>query len=180
MTAKLAILPQQVTPGDRIERNKAVADDAPYKVLLAIDGSADANRAAEYVVRHAHQLGVSEVYVFNVQPRGSYQAFALHRNEIVLEANSLGEHATAFARKALDEAKLSYRFQTELGEPADAIVHAAEAQQVSEVVMGTRGMGPLVNLALGSVAYKVIRLAQVPVTVVSNPLSIQLQPARMT
>jgi nucleotide-binding universal stress UspA family protein len=146
-----------------------MADDAPYKVLLAIDGSADADRAAEYVARYGHQLGVTEVYVLNVQPYGSYRTYALFRNEILLEADKHGEHAMAFACKALDEAKLLYRFHTELGEPADAIVHAAAAQQVEEIVMGTRGMGALGNLALGSVAYKVIRLAKVPVTVVSNP-----------
>jgi hypothetical protein len=54
--------------GDQIERNETVADNAPYKVLLAIDGSADADRAAAYVARHGHQLGVGEFYVLNVQP----------------------------------------------------------------------------------------------------------------
>lgn len=148
-----------------------MANEAPYQVLLAIDGATCADRAAEYVARYGRQLGVGAVYLLNVQPRGSYRAYALCRNEILLEANELGEHAMAFARKALDVARLSYRFHIELGEPADSIVHAAEAQQVDEIVMGTRGMGALGSLALGSVAYKVIRLAQVPVTLVNNPHS---------
>lgn len=140
-----------------------------YRVLLAIDGSANADRGAEYVARYGHQLGVTDVYVLNVQPFGGYRAYALHHNEILLEATSLGEHAMAFARSALAAAQLSHRFHTELGEPASAIAHAAEVTRSDEIVMGTRGMGALGNLALGSVAYKVIRLAQVPVTVVSSP-----------
>jgi universal stress protein family protein len=38
------------------------------------------------------------------------------------------------------------------------------------IVMGTRGLGSRGNLFLGAVASKVVRLAQVPVTLVKEPL----------
>ncbi|MFN5167526.1 MAG: universal stress protein [Pseudomonadota bacterium] len=38
--------------------------------------------------------------------------------------------------------------------------------QVDGIVMGSRGMGALGNLAFGSVATKVVHLADVPVTLV--------------
>jgi nucleotide-binding universal stress UspA family protein len=37
---------------------------------------------------------------------------------------------------------------------------------IEEVVMGTRGMGTLGTLLLGSVAYRVVHLVHVPVTLV--------------
>jgi nucleotide-binding universal stress UspA family protein len=37
---------------------------------------------------------------------------------------------------------------------------------MDEVVMGTRGMGALGTLLLGSVAYRVVHLVHVPVTLV--------------
>jgi nucleotide-binding universal stress UspA family protein len=137
--------------------------------LLAIDGSLNANRAVDYVARWAHAFGVTEVYVLNVQPLGSYRAYALHRNETLLEASERGTQATAVARQVLDDAKIAYRFHTELGESADAIVGAARSEHVAEIFLGSRGLGAFANLALGSVAYKVIHLAEVPVTVVTNP-----------
>ncbi len=41
-----------------------------------------------------------------------------------------------------------------------------DAEGVDVIVMGTRGMGALANLALGSTATKVVHLAEVPVTLV--------------
>src|SRR6476620_1498709 len=46
------------------------------------------------------------------------------------------------------------------------IVRVAKAEGVDAIVMGTRGMRALGNLALGSTATKVIHLAEVPVTLV--------------
>lgn len=140
-----------------------------HKWLLAADGSVNADRAAAYAARWARGLGVTEVYVLNVQPLASYRAYALNRNETLVEATERGAMATAVARKALDEAGIAYRMHAEIGEPADVIVRAAESEQASEIVLGSRGLGAIANLALGSVAYKVIHLAEVPVTVVPDP-----------
>jgi nucleotide-binding universal stress UspA family protein len=137
--------------------------------LLAIDGSLNANRAADYVARWARLLHVSDVYLLNVQPVGSYRAYALHHNETILEAEEHGARATAVARKVLEDAQVSYRFHTGVGEPGDAIVGAATEEHAAEIVIGSRGLGAFANLALGSVAYKVLHLTEVPVTVVGNP-----------
>lgn len=137
--------------------------------LLAVDGSLNANRAADYVARWARVLGVEDVYVLNAQPLGSYRAYALNRNETLLDAGEHGTQATAVARNVLDEARIAYRVHTELGDPADVIIAAARSGNASEILMGSRGLGAFAHLALGSVAYKVIHLADVPVTVVTNP-----------
>jgi nucleotide-binding universal stress UspA family protein len=53
--------------------------------------------------------------------------------------------------------------RAELGSPAETIDRVAREVGAYQIVMGTRGLG---NLFLGSVATKVVRLAQVPVTLV--------------
>ena len=52
------------------------AQPVSLELVVAIDGSLNANRAADYVARWASTLGVTEVYVLNTQPLGSYRARA--------------------------------------------------------------------------------------------------------
>ena len=49
---------------------------------------------------------------------------------------------------------------------ATTIARRADSLQCEGIVMGTRGMGAIANLLLGSVAAKVVHLANVPVTLV--------------
>jgi nucleotide-binding universal stress UspA family protein len=49
-------------------------------------------------------------------------------------------------------------------ETAEAIAQAAHDGGVGHIVMGTRGLGSIQGLLLGSVAMKVIHLAEVPIT----------------
>jgi nucleotide-binding universal stress UspA family protein len=81
----------------------------------------------------------------------------------------LGEDVTAEARRILDAANLPYAVDTELGDPSDVIVRAANAEHVDEIIMGSRGMGRWAGLVLGSVTYKVIHRVSIPVTVVGGP-----------
>lgn len=70
------------------------------------------------------------------------------------------------ARELLADAGRSYREHVVIGDPAAKIVEVAKAEGVDAIIMGTRGMRALGNLALGSTATKVIHLAEVPVTLV--------------
>jgi nucleotide-binding universal stress UspA family protein len=53
-----------------------------------------------------------------------------------------------------------------LGDPAEIIGSYADDQHCDMVVMGTRGLGPVGGLFLGSVTTKVIHVVNVPVTLV--------------
>ena len=60
------------------------------------------------------------------------------------------------------------KFDTHIvpGHPAETIVDVAKKHDCTRVVMGTRGLGTIDGLVLGSVAYKVLHLSPVPVTLV--------------
>ena len=53
-----------------------------------------------------------------------------------------------------------------IGHPGDEIAACAAEHGCDAIVMGTRGMGTVAGLLLGSVATRVLRVAQVPVTLV--------------
>ena len=134
-----------------------------YKFLLALDGSIHADRAAEYVARRAGRLGPCQVHLVNVH--AVVNTGTPKNPDPVLQA---GEQ-TAAARGMLDAAGIAYRFHSELGDPAGRILDLARSEGCDEVVVGSRGMSALGNFALGSVAYRVVHLCPVPVTVVPNP-----------
>jgi len=136
-----------------------------YKFLLAIDGSAHANRAAEYLARRAARLRPCEVHLVDVLALRVASLLTPQQQDLVLQAGS----ETAAARRMLDAAGIAYRFHSEMGNPADRIVDLIRSQACDEVVMGSRGMSALDSFAFGSVAYKIVHLSPVPVTVVPNP-----------
>jgi nucleotide-binding universal stress UspA family protein len=142
-----------------------MADATLYKFLLAIDGSAHADRAAGYLARRAAGLRPCEVHIVNVLAPRIAGLLTPQQQDLVLEAGS----ETAAARRMLDAAGIAYRFHSELGNPADRIVDLARSNACDEVVVGSRGMGALDSIALGSIAYKIVHLSPVPVTVVPNP-----------
>jgi nucleotide-binding universal stress UspA family protein len=67
---------------------------------------------------------------------------------------------------ALRDAGLSCNVHIEPGDAAQTIVEVAQRRDCTRIVMGSRGLGSIGNLVLGSVAYKVLQLAPIPVTLV--------------
>jgi len=142
-----------------------MSDNPSHRVLLPIDGSAHAQRAAEYLANCAGALGIGTIYVLNVQSIEEQAALAAGGAGGAPEYEERGRKATAQARATLDSARLPNNTVTLLGEPPAVIVRAAEEEQVDEIVMGSRGLSHLTDV-MGSVAYKVIHRARMPVTVV--------------
>jgi nucleotide-binding universal stress UspA family protein len=77
-----------------------------------------------------------------------------------------GQAQSAAARKLLDESGCSYEFMIMFGQPAETIVQVAREHGCSGIVMGTRGLGDLENVFLGSTSFKVVHLSEVPMTLV--------------
>jgi nucleotide-binding universal stress UspA family protein len=133
------------------------------KVLVPFDGSECAVRALRHAMAHA-----TEIHVVNVQQKADAPALLLHmtQDDIDKAQHEHGRSMLTEAIRRLDESKLAYRTHVLIGDPATKIVRVAKSERVDGIVMGTRGMGALGNLALGSTATKVVHLAEVPVTLV--------------
>jgi len=139
------------------------------KVLIPVDGSASAVRAAEYVIASAAWLKeVPQVFLLNVQWKLASGNVKLFINQETINAyyREQGMEALAEARTKLDAANLAYTYHISVGAPAEAIVQYAQEQQVDQVIMGVQGQDTLSALLLGSVASKVLHLATMPVLLI--------------
>ena len=134
--------------------------------LLAVDGSRGAEHAARYVAKTAKAFGAAKIRLVNVRlpPVGAERMDARALRAAALED---AERAAARARRIVELAGLPCALDAPVGDdPAAMIVGAAENLDAAEIVMGTRGVGVLSSITLGSVAYKVVHLARRSVTLV--------------
>lgn len=138
-----------------------------FKVLVPVDGSANALRAVERAASLVRDRAPFELHLLNVQPpvSGSVSTFVgssavkdYHREE--------GEKAMASARALLDRQGIPYKAHITVGPLGGSIAGFAKQLGCEQIVMGTRGMGKLTGALLGSVSTEVIRHADVPVTLV--------------
>ncbi len=138
------------------------------KVALAIDGSRCSLRATRFLIGLIGGWEGTEVHVVNVQPPVRYaDLLPVETQQLVEQWNrESGEDATAASRELFAAAAIPCHVHVVVGDPASAIVKLARALSCDLIVMGTRGMGAVAGLALGSVATKVVHLADKPVTLV--------------
>ena len=144
-------------------------DKLPHRILVALDGSVHGNRAAEYAADYAAQFSRCELILVHAEPDDLFTVTAAPNAEKLVEPFDLARRASATARARLDAAGISYRLHTELGDPADSIESVAQAERVDEIILGSRGLGQWKGLVMGSVAYRLIHRASMPVTVVRSP-----------
>ena len=137
------------------------------KIVVAVDGSENALQAVRHVARRAAEGGVSEVHLVNVQypVHGSVSSF-VDAGQIKKYHLEEGEKVLAPARAILDQAKANYKAELFVGDPAEVITRFAKERGCDEIVIGTRGLGGLSSLLMGSVATKVVHHATVPVLLV--------------
>jgi len=70
------------------------------------------------------------------------------------------------ARETLDRAGIPYRASYRVGGAGSEIAAHAKEKGCDTVIMGTRGMGPIPNVVIGSVATRVVNLVDVPVVLI--------------
>ncbi len=132
------------------------------KVLLAVDGSEHSARAVPVAADIAKKSN-GEVLVFHAREHavargGSYEL------EDRSKADELVERVKGDL--AASGVKVSGRVEPSLeGRAARAILDAAQAEGADVIVMGSRGLGDLAGLLLGSVTHKVIQLSHCTVIV---------------
>jgi len=139
------------------------------KLLVAVDGSAHAQRAVEYVIRHAPWYrDPVHVHLLNVQWPLAGVNVKLFISEASLNAyyQDEGEAALKTARAALEAAGIAYTPHVGVGDPGKTTVEFASDQKCDHIVVGTRGLGAVSGMILGSVATKIVHLSPVPVILV--------------
>ncbi len=136
------------------------------RVLVPVDGSESSLRAVQFVLKKAPLYKEPlELHLLNVQHPFPGTIQGVHE-QAERYHHDAGAKALAAARKALDAAGVKYVYHIGVGEAAEVIAHFAKEKKIEQIVMGTRGLGSIANMVLGSVASKVLHLVDVPVLLV--------------
>jgi len=138
------------------------------KILVPVDGSPASLRAIDFAIEMVSQ---SPGHFAGAAPRGKYSSIELAGGEKATEW--LQEAASHASTKALKDAigkcegaSVTFKTLTRTGQTAQTIALVAHKEDVKHIVMGTRGLGSIKGLLLGSVATQVVHLAEVPITLI--------------
>jgi nucleotide-binding universal stress UspA family protein len=141
----------------------------PTKILLATDGSAEAELATRTAVDLAEKTDSELHMVFVVPTRApfEYDAMGFAVEEPHEEVKQEGRRRLEGHARRIEEAggKLA-EAHLRLGKPDDQIVRLAEELDAGHIIVGSRGHSGVRRALLGSVSDSVVRHAHCPVTVV--------------
>jgi nucleotide-binding universal stress UspA family protein len=148
----------------------------PRTILLATDGSDEAGLATQAVAELSKATN-SEVHITYVLPTEA-QLFGPHAYTDEIR-ESLIERAERDARSFLEEQAERVRSEggkvaeTHLraGRPDKEIIRLAGVLGVGTIMMGSRGIGGIERMLIGSVSESVIRHAHCPVYVVRGDVA---------
>jgi len=142
------------------------------KILLAYDGFPYSDHALERTAELATEKGGSVTVLSVVPPdargskSGGHVGIRPHAHEDV-----------ARAHESLAAQGLESEMRIEHGEPSEEILRVAEEGAYELIVVGSRGLGRLGRLMLGSVSRDVVAGSPCPVMVVAKDGSEHLEPA---
>lgn len=142
--------------------------ERPLTLLVAVDGSAPSVRAVRHALRLCAEAPAMELHVVTAQAPLLYVEGLLGPRERLVEHWSAraAHEALLPAREALERAGRAAEVEIIDGAPAEAIVRRAREVGADLILLGTRGLNPVRELVLGSVAKLVLEQADCPVVVV--------------
>jgi nucleotide-binding universal stress UspA family protein len=138
------------------------------KILIAADGSPFTKRMLAYLAAHDEWLGAQHAYtVVTVVPPVPPRAAAVLAKEVLkAHYDEEAEKVLKPIRAFLSRQGLTVDFVSKSGPAAETIAAMADKGKYDMLVMGSHGHGALSNLALGSVATKVMARCSTPVLLV--------------
>jgi nucleotide-binding universal stress UspA family protein len=136
------------------------------KILLAVDGSEHALHAARTAADLARSMKTSEIRIVT-----AYDFIPPYLGEPNMQyaIDARMESAKTIMQKAVHAVgDVPCEIHTELieGPAAEAIIDVAATRKSNVIVMGSRGLGTLAGLLLGSTSQKVVAHAPCPVLIV--------------
>lgn len=132
-------------------------------ILLAVDGSENAVRAAKEAVKIALESSLIEmVYVADFEKAKTEVLHAKSSESLMLERKS----KVAPIEEILRSAGKRFNFTILHGTPGPEIVKYANERKVDLVIIGSRGLNSLQEMVLGSVSHKVMKRVHCPALIV--------------
>jgi nucleotide-binding universal stress UspA family protein len=135
-------------------RGEHDVSDGP--IVIGLDGSEGATQALEWAIDLAQATG-SRIVAVHAPGTGA--------NNAVVDA---GRQALEHWCAPIERRGVMYELRVEAGDAREVLDQVAEATDASLLVVGTRGLGAVRGLLLGSVAGYVARYASRPIGIVPH------------
>lgn len=143
-----------------------------YKhILVPVDGSDKSALAALHAAELASKLG-SELYLFHVVPSlppyldTAPDSLSRIQQSIMDELSKQGKIILSKVKDDLSAYGLTIHTDISVGNPASEIIKKAKEINCELIVMGSRGLGDIKGILMGSVSNRVTKHAGCPVLVV--------------
>lgn len=137
-------------------------------MLVAVDGSEHSESAVRHAVDMVRRMRDARVVLVNVQPpvMSGEVSPLLSAEEVMAQHTEAGHKVLARAKALLAAEQVPFDAEIVIGTPAEGIVECAARRECDIIVVGASSHGRVHRLMLGSVAAKIARIADIPVTVV--------------
>jgi len=141
--------------------------DAMKRILVAIDGSEPSLKAARMAADIALRFG-SKLTLVHVVPKLLLppDVYGLTIAEVEKEHRAYADRLLERALATLEEPGLDVSTAVLYGSPAEAIAEEGAAADVGMIVAGSRGLGAVARMFLGSVSDRLVHISSKPVLVV--------------
>jgi nucleotide-binding universal stress UspA family protein len=144
------------------------------KILVPLDGSKAAQKAAKYAVDLAKQTGALLTLLgvidkrFIIEQTVSASASPTHLKEVVEDyLKQSAQAATDAIVKLCERNRVQHKAIIRKGHPVEEIVNEAKKSKVDLIIMGSHGKSALKAAILGSVTYGVLhKETKIPVLIV--------------
>jgi len=135
------------------------------RIVVPVDGSEHGRRALAYARAIGEKFG-STIWIVHAFPQTTDLLGYDEYEKLIARRQSEGQKILDEARQLLNLPAQDVRIEL-LEEPAaEAILNVAQTRQADLIVMGTRGLGTLQGLLMGSVSHKVLNHAGCPVMLI--------------
>lgn len=137
------------------------------RMLVPVDGSLGSRHAVVFANELAEATGASVTLLHVVQLEAAEAMGMRHRSIEAIRGmvRAKAEPALLDARRRFGK-YVQLEEAVELGETVPEILGCAKQRDVDLIVIGSRGLGPIKELLVGSVSERVVHEARCPVTVV--------------
>jgi nucleotide-binding universal stress UspA family protein len=148
--------------------NGSTSNSLFRRILVAVDGSKQADWATELAAEFGQKLGaqVALVHAYHIDPSYSPE-LAIPYEDMVAERKDIGAAVLERHMGQLPPSVAAEKVLIE-GEAAQQIVNVALAWRADLILMGTHGRGRLAQFLVGSTADSVIRMSHCPVLTVAH------------
>lgn len=136
-------------------------------VLIATDGSDEAGGGVEYGLELAEAMDATVHVLYVAETKATYILTVGITDDELDSYREYGREVVSEVVQRAAERSLDGEGIVRTGRPSEEIVAYAEENDVDLIVMGKQGHGS-VDRHLGSTPEKVVRMADVPVTVVGD------------